>query len=91
MTSAPATAQIKRNVDGVVRDYATTWDSGNEFEADKYLWAEGNYACDCNRALFFARAAGEPDPVRPCGEVAFSVQIVDAEGKVLYQDDNWVS
>lgn len=91
MTTAPATAHIRRNADSVVRDYPTTWDVVDEFEVDEYLWSEGNYSCDCNRALFFARAGGEPDPVRPCGEVAFSVQIVGTDGKVLYQDDDWVS
>lgn len=23
-----------------------------------YQWTDGNYGCDCNRALFFERAAG---------------------------------
>jgi hypothetical protein len=34
-----------------------------------YMWAEGNWACDCNRHLFFYRAQGrEPNDDRPCGE-----------------------
>jgi hypothetical protein len=33
-----------------------------------YIWEDGNFACDCNRALFWNRAQGieiEEDP--PCG------------------------
>jgi len=38
-----------------------------------YLWEEGNYACDCNRGDFFARAGGESDPHQPCGDFAYEV------------------
>lgn len=37
----------------------------------EYCWTEGNFACDCNRHLFFMRAQGiEPpeDEDRPCGD-----------------------
>jgi hypothetical protein len=27
----------------------------------RFMWTEGNYSCDCNRSLFFARALGEPE------------------------------
>lgn len=30
-----------------------------------WIWREGNFACDCNRALFFARALKRDDPERP--------------------------
>lgn len=37
-------------------------------EHSDYLWTEGNYACDCNRQLFFERAGGHvPDDGYPCG------------------------
>lgn len=48
------------------------WDDGSDF-----MWNEGNYACDCNRRLFFARAAGLPDPEpNPCGEGRYSATIL---------------
>ena len=40
----------------------------------EYMWTEGNYGCDCNRALFHARARGVPDPEEKdlvCGEDRF--------------------
>ena len=51
-----------------------------------YMWGEGNYACDCNRSLFFARAAGEDDPDHECGQDRFSVRITDDDGVELYRD-----
>lgn len=47
--------------------YITQEDTGETvmvpFETDypeslDYLWSEGNYACDCNRSLFFYKALG---------------------------------
>jgi len=41
-----------------------------DYDAADFMWTEGNYACDCNRRLFMARALGaeEPkDPNNPCG------------------------
>ena len=48
---------------------------GEEFPGGSdYMWREGNYRCDCNRALFFARAGGEPEPDDPpCGEGRFVI------------------
>lgn len=37
-------------------------DSGEWWATSDYMWTEGNYGCDCNRSLFFARAAQLPDP-----------------------------
>lgn len=33
-----------------------------------FQWGDGNYACDCNRELFFRRAGNEPelDPGMAC-------------------------
>lgn len=37
-------------------------------EAEEFLWSDGNFACDCNRASLFAQASGrEPADDRPCG------------------------
>jgi hypothetical protein len=71
---------IKNNATGEVRRHI-------ELNADwsavfEYLWAEGNYGCDCNRALFFSRAADEDDVKsedRDCGETAYSVPYVELE------------
>lgn len=77
--------KIKRNSDGVVREYKDEypWD-----ETMEYLWSEGNYGCDCNRALFFSRAVGDDDPDRECGYTEFSIEILDDNGKLLYSEDD---
>jgi hypothetical protein len=49
-----------------------------------YMWGHGNYACDCNRAIFFAEATGREDP--PCSDGAFSVRITDDDGRELFSD-----
>ena len=41
-----------------------------------YLWYNGNYACDCNRAAFFARAHAAPptEDGITCGDGRFLVR-----------------
>jgi hypothetical protein len=46
------------------------WKSGNT-EGLEFMWTEGNFACDCNRALLIAREQGLPDPDRPCGNTRY--------------------
>jgi uncharacterized protein len=62
---------LRDNTTGEVREYhsESDWDP----EISDYVWIDGNYACDCNRALFFARAAGEDEPENsPCGVERFT-------------------
>lgn len=83
--------EIRRNADGVIRVYEDShWYSD-------FIWSEGNYACDCNRHLFFERAGGY-DPYSDlnygmdggnCTDGNYSVRIKDDAGKLLYQDDDW--
>jgi len=76
---------IRRNADGVDRTY--TSNSDVEDDLLDFMWGDGCYCCDCNRALFFNRAAGEDDPNRPCGVTEFQARVVDAgSGAVLYDD-----
>lgn len=46
-----------------------------------FIWTEGNYACDCNRALFFKRAIGEStdDDETPCGDSRYEIEF-EGEG-----------
>lgn len=57
-------------------------------EAMEYNWSEGNYGCDCNRSLFFARAAGLSDPTdTPCGHSRYSVaELVLDDGRRIQID-----
>lgn len=54
---------------------------------DIYLWSEGNYSCDCNRALFFARAAGEDEPDEPCGDSAYRLISLRQNGIEIYREE----
>ena len=52
---------------------AYDWDHRTEF-----LWTEGNYSCDCNRALLFARLRNEDETEaweQECGEKAYIINI----------------
>lgn len=55
-----------------------------------FIWEEGNYACDCNRGLFFLRAIGdddEDDTRTPCGDGRYLVNLVNpATGRVFYRE-----
>ena len=77
---------LRRNADGVVR--VITEDDAWDETAD-YIWTDGNFGCDCNRALLFARAAGEPDPENSaCGETAFAaIKAVLESGEEIELDD----
>jgi len=52
-------------------------------EAADYLWSEGNYGCDCNRALFFYSWGPEAKD-RECGDTEFAIPLVIlANGEVI--------
>lgn len=89
--------RIRRNSDGrvasfhtsVAREYAPNQEDGY------FMWEEGNYACDCNRYIFFCEAVGEPEdedeesPNHLCGSSRYSVlDITFEDGQVFYPDGN---
>ena len=80
-----AVAEIRRNADGEVHLYETDY-------YGEFIWSEGNFACDCNRSLFFLWAVGADeadDDDTPCSDDRFSVRIKDKTGTLLYQDGDW--
>lgn len=81
----PAALDIKRNSDGVIRRSPTLWEW-----SDAFIWEEGNFACDCNRHLFFERAAGREGEDCDCGAELYSVRLYSVEdGGLLYEDGEW--
>jgi hypothetical protein len=42
-------------------------------DVSMFYLTEGNYACDCNRQLEFARSGSEPEPEGICGESRFTI------------------
>jgi len=78
------TIHIRKNSDGEVRSFIDPFDWDGDF-----IWSDGNFACDCNRALFFGRANGGEGDECECGDTAYSVRITAPDGTELYADDSW--
>jgi hypothetical protein len=78
---------IRDNGAGEERTYFDLLNQSNE-EVDLYPWEEGNYSCDCNRRLFFARAKGEAEDWETgCSEGAYSARILDKKTNHVYYDE----
>ena len=86
------TFYIRKNATGEVRQYAddSAWDEtdpdypGEDLPGASFMWTDGNYACDCNRHLFFCRAVGEDEEKDEpkCGSEVYSlVKVVDEHGR----------
>lgn len=51
-----------------------------------FIWEDGNYSCDCNRRLFFARVNNEEeDWDSGCSETEYSVNIMLGD-KCIYSE-----
>lgn len=81
-----ATIILKENETGRVVEY---WDEIFDDEIGEFMWLEGNFACDCNRALCFARALGEPDPEPiPCSMSKYTaIKAILDDGTEMMLDD----
>ena len=81
---------IRRLSDGVERIYHTDGVlNDDDATLSTYIWEEGNFACDCNRYLFFQRSVDEREIEEegPCGDDAYLVWIVNpATGAVVYDE-----
>ena len=85
----PYTVYIRDNKTGEVSEYGMKTPDGYEFS--EYIWSEGNYACNCNRSLFFWRGRELPEEEvwkreASCGDGRYSVKIVRPDGTVLYEE-----
>lgn len=58
---------------GETREYHDEWPDSFSGEGLEFMWTDGNYACDCNRALFWNRIKGKDDPDVPCGDGEYVV------------------
>jgi len=62
------TMTLRRRSTGEERVYTDDWYPFLPTTKDDLLrgvlfqWTEGNFSCNCNRALFWARTGGEPEP-----------------------------
>jgi len=83
-----AIAHIRKNETGEIRQYET-----HEILADGegfpsvFNWEENNYSCDCNRELFFERAAGNEIETEECSDGRFSVNLENpVTGEIYYRE-----
>jgi hypothetical protein len=65
-------------------DYDTAkWDR----DTAQFCWQEGNFACDCNRHMFFEEADGREDDDIPCSHGLYIVPVlVWDDGQVMMVD-----
>jgi hypothetical protein len=90
----PYDVLILRVEDGLERVYHDTleWEGPSDHSSGTiYWWTDGNNGCDCNRALYFKRAAGEDtaDDETPCGEKLYRIpHITLSDGTVVDVDDS---
>lgn len=81
-------AHIKDKETGEIREYADDglWNEERK-EPATFIWEEGNYSCDCNRGLFFARAKNEEDLDCPCVGDRFDVNLENPKnGEIFYRE-----
>lgn len=77
------TVHIKQSATGQVRTRVET----QEWATDGPLWTTGNRACDCARALLFARDGERVEHV--CGMRAYAIRVTSPEGEELYSEDGF--
>jgi hypothetical protein len=77
------TVHIKQSATGLVR----TRVEAHEWLADGPLWTKGNRACDCARALLFARDGEKVE--RACGTHAYAIRVTSPDGRELYSEDDF--
>jgi len=63
---------IRKNSTGEVRVCSIESEWEEDGATDEFWWTEGNFACDCNRAIKFALAAGERDTNVVCGHTLYT-------------------
>lgn len=81
-------AMIRNNISGqIIEHEAIGILDDNEDMPSSYIWEDGNYACDCNRELFFERAKGNELDDTTCGENRYSVRLINpVDGRIFYDE-----
>jgi len=79
---------IRCNATGEIRELESSirWFNGDD-GPHTFIWSDGNFACDCNRAMFFAQMGSEPDPNVECSDGLFAVRLKNWKtGEVFYDE-----
>jgi hypothetical protein len=87
--SVPVRVHLRKVSTGEVRVYDDSLYTTATYDG-LFIWDEGNYACDCNRRLFWDQAVGveTPDGEDRCGGGAFVVDRIEriADGVIVYSE-----
>lgn len=85
--------RVRDNASGEVREHLSELPLyDGSAHPQTFNWANGNFACDCNRGLVFLWAAGIdtddlPDDEPPCGDSRYAAQLVNpVDGAVFFSD-----
>jgi hypothetical protein len=61
------------------------WDEKN-FQPSLFIWQDGNFSCDCNRAIFWNEVS-EKKKSENCGHKRFSVNLKNPKtGEIFYKE-----
>lgn len=74
---------------GELVTYRSAYETDADYAPTDYIYTEGNYACDCNRELFFRLGKGlEAEPCAyPCSSGRYVLVSVHENGHLIVQDD----
>ena len=77
------------NARGFAREWGMCSDEADMIRSIVWLYADGDWSCDCNRKHFIAEAYCEPDPKVPCGDTLQLTRLTlirpDGTEKVIYE------
>ncbi len=77
--------KIKSNITGEIVDYHT--DGIYENGLRTWIWEEGNFACDCNRELFYLRTKNIESIDSTCDNKRYSIKILSEKTKeIIYSE-----
>lgn len=83
-------AVIRKNETGEIRRYDTwgIYEPEDGPHPSTFMYVDGNYSCDCNRYLFFQRAADEDeDEDMDCTDGRYSLNLVNpVTGETFYRE-----
>ena len=77
------TVYIKQSTTGLVRSRQET----DDWSIDGPLWITGNRACDCARALLFARDGEHVE--HSCGAKVYVIRVTAPDGQELYSEEDF--
>lgn len=73
----------KIHIHDTVSGGVVIYDEDRDWPGADFHWTEGNYACDCNRGIFFL---GPENADHVCGESRYWIEVFSLTGDLLYSE-----